>query len=81
MVTEPEAKTKWCPLSRLLTIDAEGTIYSGFNRGYDQQDRSAIIHESAKCLGSACMFWRWGPTGPTTSEPVGHCGAAGPFHL
>lgn len=52
-MTEDEAKTKWCPFSRVETFDAQGGL-SGGNRG------GGIT----SCLGSACMAWRWGVQHP-----------------
>lgn len=48
MLTEDEAKTKWCPMVR---HDMDG----GFNRFHSDGTAPA----SATCIGSACMMWRW----------------------
>ena len=65
MLTEEEAKAKWCP----------ALLPSG--------------HVSKKCMGEACMAWRWerrfeaNPEGkirllPKELEPThGYCGLAG----
>ena len=64
-MTEAEAKKKWCPMVR-------------FER--DLVNRSDPHVLSAKCIGSACMLWRW----DIVPEEIdgdknwdGHCGLAG----
>ena len=47
---ESDAKTKWCPMARVV-IDATG--YGSGNRF-----GSAKIHnDNCLCIGSACMMW------------------------
>ena len=67
-MTEEEAKQKWCPFAR----DAESNA-----AGY------TTTNTTAKCIGSACMAWRWEeetydekPTG-RLSRIHGFCGLAG----
>jgi len=66
-MTEDEAKTKWCPFARLAELD-------GANRG------SVSGHDMplAKCIGTACMAWRWRII-PSKQDPheAGYCGLAG----
>jgi hypothetical protein len=50
MMTEEEAKTKWCPHSFFTGKDAE---VSGNREYFWDEDRLP------KCMGSACMAWRW----------------------
>jgi hypothetical protein len=76
MLTELEAKTKWCPFVRFKSND------SGSGPAYN---RSPSIYgsENLLCIGSRCMAWR-------ESEPAdkmeyglqhdavaGYCGAFG----
>jgi hypothetical protein len=89
MLSEEEAKTKWCPHVRLLEPYAEKT---SMNRGNEDEPIGC-------CLASECMAWRWGPCfwidPGETSEPKtrystdhkpgmelepakGFCGLAGP---
>ena len=78
MLTEEQAKTKWCPFARQATgLDGHGPAFN----------RSAFGWEF--CVASACMAWRWGhfigPDGWTADrkcdsapDPThGYCGLAG----
>lgn len=72
-MTEAEAKTKWCPMARVLVSDSAGTgtanrlplMQCGPNGEYRPDT-------SANCLGSACMVWCSGHAAGT-----GYCGLAG----
>lgn len=73
-MTEDEAKTKWCPFSR---VSKDGTAPS-CNRGNDEGKTPV----GSDCIGSRCMAWRWvvdpkqrHPDNPT--KPTGYCGLAG----
>lgn len=66
MLTEDEAKTKWCPFARMLLVDEiNGTRHattpaiSGFNRTGVQGCGSNSDQAESRCVGSACMAWRW----------------------
>jgi len=50
MMTEEEAKTKWCPFMR--ASDGNG----GAVNIYDHD-----IDPDCMCIASKCMAWRWGP--------------------
>ena len=75
-MTEADAKTKWCPMSRSLFYN--GDIVTSANRGED-----GTTHKADKCLGSGCMAWRWlsagvNPEGvPHGDQRQGFCGPAG----
>lgn len=88
--TENEAKTKWCPLVRLVGFkdsDAEGTSW---NRSPD--DPVGVKSPATKCIASACMAWRKvgsltvdSPNrvpgeGQTIDRSRGYCGAFGSRH-
>lgn len=62
-MTEEEAKTKWCPFARVLVESAEEETASpvaGANRletrGSGEPD---LEWKTPRCIGSACMAWRW----------------------
>lgn len=89
MMTEDEAKEKWCPFSRPVTVvgednhDKSPVIFMG-NRvlvsivGDDPQE--AMFNENpdgSRCIGSRCMAWRWARGFNPTS---GYCGLAGKPH-
>jgi len=64
-MTEEEAKTKWCPMSRHV-IDIEpsypmGNRFGQFRDGYDVQ-----------CLASECAMWQHSYTDETGVH--GYCG-------
>ena len=46
MMTESEARTKWCPQVDL-------------NAYRDSVMQALHRDEGARCIGSGCMFWRW----------------------
>lgn len=89
MMTEGEAKAKWCPFARALTIKRSdgapilGNERSAANRLYTSNGE---LITSTNCLGSACMAWRatdneGAPSKPDEPEvatkPAGFCGLAG----
>lgn len=89
-MTEDEAKTKWCPMSRLPWLergDEGGTPKRAVpgNRWGDGH-----IADGAMCIGSACMMWRRDVITPEEARAVrggdkvaealaipGYCGLAG----
>lgn len=50
-MTEKEAREKWCPHARLISIGRDGDESSG-NR-YEQDS------PLTNCYASDCMMWRW----------------------
>lgn len=53
MMTEQDAKTKWCPFARALYTD--NNSYAGSsNRNPD-----GGITGADRCIGSACAVWQW----------------------
>ena len=54
LLTEEEAKTKWCPMIRQAIIgDSVGVV---FNSVHDSKDSTNT--PSGNCIASACMMWR-----------------------
>ena len=84
MLTEDEAKTKWCPHAVASHTDPRGhSKYKNERLGLPED---TFVHA---CIGSACMAWRWAD-GPhddvdgdtrldgTVAKAQGYCGLAGP---
>ncbi len=79
-MTEDEAKTRWCPFTRLLTEAGTG------NRVMNK-DMLAISDIATNCIGSQCMAFRWRTSPAQAAEvnargnagatPDGYCGLAG----
>lgn len=76
ITTEDEAKTKWCPHTRVMNINGDG--------GGNKWDKTAAPAESphnSLCIGSACMMWRWAGEAPDANwsdrPRKGYCGLAG----
>lgn len=71
MMTEAEAKTKWCPLARVLaaqklpngdTLHIAG--HSSFNRlammsANKGSTFETVLPQTTTCIASTCMAWRW----------------------
>ena len=59
-MTEEEAKTKWCPFSRVIAQDRGRLV-----QGSAAPNRINWIGEESEapvgslCIASACMAWRW----------------------
>lgn len=74
MMTEEEAKKKWCPHTQVAVVESGAasnreSFALASQKGYDL------------CLGSACMAWRWS-VGPMANDAPdvkykGYCGLAG----
>lgn len=70
-MTEEEAKTKWCPMARILFTTPDGGYAVG-----NLFKHSTGMMEATMCLGSGCMLWREHPD----PQMGGYCGLAGvPF--
>lgn len=71
ILTEDDAKTKWCPHARISEEAKQAHLASpSFNRTETQHDNSThpddplylyfgAIPSQALCLGSGCMNWEW----------------------
>jgi hypothetical protein len=89
MLTEDEAKAKWCPFVRIdayprgLGVGAAPAV----NRAHEMNGDFTTVEPKCRCIGSACMAWRREPPVivPADSvtpemlarEPRGYCGLAG----
>lgn len=80
-MTEAEAKTKWCPMARvLLPVNQAGNRISTFHLTLsDPRDREHYEKQRAdcNCLGSGCAAWRWKPQTDAGDWLKGFCGLAG----
>ena len=83
MLTEEQAKTKWCPHVRHSADVAE---FADANNRLGGCNEFGIRDDEVwnKCCGSMCMAWRWGgyrkvpsATLPDQDEAHGYCGAFG----
>lgn len=77
IITEQEAKTKWCPESRARAEHSNGDAPTTVNRHHGE-----TIFSRTRCLGSACMAWRVSVSKyPEHADgqpiPRGYCGKAG----
>lgn len=80
ILTEEEAKTKWCPEARASNNGEQPIAINRVNRGPDVD---------CLCIASACMAWRWQSAltvnnpnrtpgaGQTVTRERGYCGKAG----
>lgn len=61
LMTEEQARTKWCPHARVMTLvrsgDESGT-YGPHNRVADAVESRFQCGEPATCIASGCMAWR-----------------------
>lgn len=48
-MTEEDAKTKWCPFVRFVSVNNRGESETSIPRN----------PPITACIGSACMAWRW----------------------
>jgi hypothetical protein len=84
-MTEAEAKTKWCPFSRVAAgvLSRDGrtvAIESGqsVHNRIDVSPGTPTLPDGATCVASTCMAWRWDVEkclkGPGVDH--GYCGLA-----
>ena len=72
MLTEDEAKTKWCPFARVIA-DGTGNFYASGNRVKNHANwpvETKLNPETARCIGSACMAWRSVPAVDTRERAL-----------
>lgn len=71
-MTEEEAKTKWCPFVRSMFSSSAAA---------SNRDSDGKATRGTRCIGSACMAWRWFETtqeqGKLPPPYSGYCGLAG----
>lgn len=74
ILTEEEAKKKWCPEIRTGLVHGMSV-----NHHVDMRPGGAGVHDESRCIGSGCMMWRWHYDGLSDYPPdtKGFCGKAG----
>jgi hypothetical protein len=83
-LTEKEAVAKWCPYSRVIERDCDGSTRSR-NRVVVLDDAGGIVKDishnlvGANCIGPRCMAWRWAGNVflQNSASRGGYCGLAG----
>ena len=87
LMTEDEAKKKWCPMVRGATFGV-AFVNNRFEMRFNPEDSRGGA-EYVTCIGSACMMWRWdwspgdvrdfkkNHPGEECPELDGRCGLAG----
>jgi hypothetical protein len=75
MMTEEDAKTKWCPFVRAVACCDQ----TWANRPLDgPEDTGLFRDEKTRCIASACMAWRWASNSEEGRKIYGgFCGLAG----
>jgi hypothetical protein len=66
ILTEEEAKKRWCPFSRVATTNANSPSWNRLSgRQKENGPLTMQTPEATLCIGSQCMAWRWSvtPTG------------------
>lgn len=63
LMTEEEARGKWCPFVRVLAI-ADFASAAGVNRGATSES----IPAGSTCLASACACWAWSEVRPPVAS-------------
>lgn len=67
ILTEQEAKLRWCPFARITEHSTDGVTSVNRWHGYS----SELDPSDPPCIGSMCMAWR------PYDETRGYCGLAG----
>jgi hypothetical protein len=66
IMTEPEAKEKWCPQSMVSQAGEHS-----YNRCHDWEN--TFIPLACKCIGSRCMWWVWHDGEEADAKRRGRC--------
>ena len=84
VLTEEEAKSKWCPLVRVMQRPIQETpaksvhpVVSVNRMPYVNDDMSHLRLKEHCCIGSDCMAWHTVFSASPTDKPKGFCGAFG----
>ena len=72
LLTESEAKTKWCPHVRIQFVGQAANRIGEFNfRIASAADREYFDNQQkdCNCIASACSQWRWADKAPFSGVP------------
>jgi hypothetical protein len=60
LLTEEEAKQKWCPMVRLVAVSGKNEVinHTSYNRAMHVTDIQMINPCGSFCIVSDCMMWR-----------------------
>lgn len=79
LLTEEEAKTKWCPFARYQHNQEPAS--NRWNQNAPPKEPHALNPIPCRCIASDCMAWRWVPRNSPMTAPSdprrGYCGLAG----
>jgi len=70
MMTKEQAAQAWCPMTRLVVLDAASNLTAGaapMNRG--QVPGGVCIPPAVQCIADRCAMWRWSDPLPELTEP------------
>lgn len=67
MMTEKEAREKWCAFARVIAANSDGPYFTAVpgvyahNRVQEQghKNEEATWNAAHECVGRKCMSWRW----------------------
>jgi hypothetical protein len=71
ILTEEEAKTKWCPMVR-FHVGGDDQCYDNKPQPTEQPYHART--ESVFCIASDCMMWRWKWPYIEDNDTEGYCG-------
>lgn len=71
LLTEQEAREKWCPFARMYSHRGDAGYSGGWNRAPAQDDPHLVAPSGCFCIASECIAWK------EFSESKGYCGLAG----
>lgn len=80
ILTEAEAITRWCPLSRVYAYgvptarEMAPTATGGPANRFINADGPELNPETCRCLASGCMLWMWAAEEGAAGERHGYCG-------
>jgi hypothetical protein len=83
LLTETEAKKRWCPFSRVaLSMGMAANRSGAKSAGLDPHDRNfANVFNETRCLGSGCMVWEPLGLDASATERRGRCGLSTATYL